>query len=228
MFYLAGGIEITVFENFFNPSINNSLLLIGLLIISFLILGRGIKKLKPNEAPKGIYLVLEMVVQFVNRFTEENMGKYWRIYAPYILTLGLYLSFANMWGLFGLRPPTSSVNVTFSLSIITFIVIHVSGIASRGFIAWGKGFFEPLAFMFPMNIIGELAVPLSLGLRLFGNIFSSLILTGLIYGALGWVAPLVTPVFHAIFDMFFGLIQMVVFVMLTTIFVSGQLDLEEN
>lgn len=225
---LAGGLSFTVFEDFFDPSINNSLIVMAILSITIILLGRGVKKLKPTEAPKGVYVFLEMIVSFVNKFSQDNFGKYWKVYAPYILTLALYLAISNMWGLTGMRPPTASTNVTFAFSITTFLLIHISGIVSRGWKAWGKGFMDPLAFMLPMNIIGELAIPISMGLRLFGNIFSGVIITGLIYGALGWFSPLITPVLHAIFDVFFGMIQVVVFVMLTTIFVSGQLDLEEN
>lgn len=226
--YLAGGLVIEVFKDFFDPSINNSLIVIGLLTIIVLLLGRGVKKLTPTEAPRGIYVLLELLVQFINKFCQDNFGKYWKRYAPYILTLALYLIIANAWGITGLRPPTASVNVTFAFSLTTFFLIHLTGITTRGFGKWFKGLLEPFPFMLPMNIMGELAVPISLGLRLFGNIFSGVIITGLIYGVLGWASPLVTPVIHAIFDLFFGAIQVVVFVMLTTIFISGQLDLEES
>jgi F-type H+-transporting ATPase subunit a len=76
--------------------------------------------------------------------------------------------------------------------------------------------------------LGKLAVPVSLGLRLFGNIFSGVIITGLLYAFLGLAAPVIAPVFHAIFDVFFGLIQVVVFVLLVTIFTANSLASENE
>jgi F-type H+-transporting ATPase subunit a len=169
---------------------------------------------------------VEVVVDFVNQFAKQHFGVHWKFYAPIILTLGLYLTFANTLGLFGVRPPTSSVNVTLGLSTLAFFLIQGTGMVSKGLKGYIKGLFEPLPFMFPLNIIGELAVPISLGLRLFGNIFSGVIITGLVYAALGNLSPLITPVVHAIFDVFFGLIQMVVFILLVTIFSSNSLASE--
>jgi len=221
-------VKITIFETIFAPSIYSSLLIVGILSIVIMILGLRIRKLNPTDSPKGILMFLEIVVDFVNGFCKENFGKYWKFYAPYILTLGLFLVFSNTSGLFGLRPPTASVSVTFALALITFFLIHISGILSKGFKKYAKGFMELIAPILPLNIIGEFATPIALSLRLFGNIFSGLIITGLVYGVLGNLAFVVTPVLHGIFDVFFGLIQAVVFILLSTIFISGQLDLEEQ
>lgn len=220
--------KITFFEEFLNPSIYSSILITTILVIVILLLGIGVRKQKATVPPKGIYMFLEIVVDGINSFCKENFGKYWKAYAPYILTLGLFLVVSNTSGLFGLRPPTASVNVTAALAIITFFMIHISGIATKGFKKYAKGFLEPIPFMLPLNIVGEFATPIALSLRLFGNIFSGLIITGLVYGVLGNFAVVVTPALHGIFDLFFGIIQAIVFVLLTTIFISGQLDLEEE
>ncbi len=220
--------NITVFEKFFSPSINVSILITVILCLLVFILGFKIRKVKPTDKPKGIMLLLELIVGFVNNYSKNYFGKYWRTYAPYILTLGLFLIVSNMAGLFGVRPPTASLNVTFGLALISFFIVHISGIFSQGIKSYLKGYLEPMSFLLPMNIIGEIAMPISLSLRLFGNILSGMIITGLVYGVLGNWAFLVTPALHGIFDIFFGGIQAVVFVLLTTIFVSMQLDLEEN
>ncbi|XMB67565.1 FoF1 ATP synthase subunit a [Mycoplasmatota bacterium zrk1] len=220
--------KITIFETIFTPSIYSSLIITGLLSIVIILFGFRIKKLKPTDSPKGILMFLEVVVDFVNKFAKDNFGRYWKYYAPYILSLLLFLVFSNTAGLFGLRPPTASVSVTFALALVTFLLIHVSGILNKGVKKYAKGFLEPIAPMLPLNIIGEFAIPIALGLRLFGNIFSGLIITGLVYGVLGNMAFVVTPALHGIFDVFFGLIQAVVFVLLSTIFISGQLELEEE
>ncbi|XMB86723.1 FoF1 ATP synthase subunit a [Mycoplasmatota bacterium WC44] len=220
--------KITIFKTIFAPSIYSSIIITSLLSIVIILYGLKIRKLKPTDKPKGMVMFLEIVVDFVNGFCKDNFGKYWKYYAPYILTLGLFLVFSNTSGLFGLRPPTASVSVTLSLAIITFFLIHISGILSKGVKKYVKGFMEPIAPMLPLNIIGEFAIPIALSLRLFGNIFSGMIITGLVYAVLGNLAFVATPVLHGIFDVFFGLIQAVVFVLLSTIFISGQLELEEE
>jgi F-type H+-transporting ATPase subunit a len=217
---------IEYFQNWFTPGINTSILLVVLLSLMILFINRKIRRYSPTDHATGILMGVEVVVDFVNQFAKTYFGVHWKFYAPIILTLGLYLTFANTMGLFGVRPPTSSVNVTLGLSTLAFLLIQGTGFVSKGFKGYIKGLFEPLPFMFPLNVIGELAVPISLGLRLFGNIFSGVIITGLVYAALGNLSPLVTPIIHAIFDVFFGLIQMVVFILLVTIFSSNSLASE--
>jgi len=219
--------KITVFEEIFTPSIYSSILIVSIMSIVIILLGLRIRRLKPTEPAKGIILILEMIVELINNFCKENFGKYWKFFAPYIMTLALFLMFSNTSGLFGLRPPTASVSVTFALALITFLLIHISGILTKGVKKYAKGFLEPIAFMLPLNIIGEFAIPIALSLRLFGNIFSGLIITGLVYSVLGGLSVAVMPFLHGVFDIFFGLIQALVFVLLTTIFISGQLELEE-
>jgi len=217
---------IEYFQTWFTPGINTSILLVVLLSLMILMVHRKIRRYSPTDHATGILMGVEVVVDFVNQFAKQHFGVHWKFYAPIILTLGLYLTFANTLGLFGVRPPTSSVNVTLGLSTLAFFLIQGTGMVSKGLKGYIKGLFEPLPFMFPLNIIGELAVPISLGLRLFGNIFSGVIITGLVYAALGNLSPLITPVVHAIFDVFFGLIQMVVFILLVTIFSSNSLASE--
>lgn len=216
------------FQNWFTPGINTSLLLVVLLSLSILLLNQKIRRYAPTDHATGLLMGMEVIVDFVNQFAKQHFGVHWKFYAPIILTLGLYLTFANTLGLFGVRPPTSSVNVTLGLSTLAFFLIQGTGMVSKGLKGYIKGLFEPLPFMFPLNVIGELAVPISLGLRLFGNIFSGVIITGLVYAALGNLSPVVTPVVHAIFDVFFGLIQMVVFILLVTIFSSNSLASDEQ
>ena len=125
--------------------------------------------------------------------------------------------------MFGFTPPTVSLSVTIALSLISFFMIHFWGIRSTGIVGYIKGICSPLP-MTPLNIISEMATPVSLSFRLFGNILSGSILMMLVYGFFGWIAVFVTPVFHAIFDVAFGLIQTLVFVMLTGVFIGNKLD----
>jgi F-type H+-transporting ATPase subunit a len=220
--------NIEYFQTWFSPGINTSILLVILLTFFIVLMYQKIRRLSPTDRSTGMVMALELLVDFINKFAKEHFGGYWKFYAPILLTLGLYLTFANTMGLFGIRPPTSSINVTLGLSILAFFLIQGTGIVTKGGVGYIKGLFEPLPFMFPLNVIGELAVPISLGLRLFGNIFSGVIITGLVYAALGNFAPIVTPLVHAIFDVFFGLIQVVVFILLVTIFSSNSLASEKQ
>lgn len=208
--------------------LKSSLVIILVLSLLFIFLGKKIEKIKPEDAsPKWVF-VLEQMVSIVNNFVKENIGKRWRFYAPYIFTLALYLAVANLSGLLGFTPPTSNVNVTGGLAVISFILIQGSGFKSLGVKGYFKSLFQPVFFMFPLNVIGEITLPFSMALRLFGNILSGVVMTMLIYGVFGWPAVIVTPAFHAIFDILFGLIQALVFVLLTVIFISMKIDDEEK
>jgi F-type H+-transporting ATPase subunit a len=144
---------------------------------------------------------------------------------PYIFTLALYLPVANLLGLIGLAPPTSDYNVTLTLALITFVMTQYYGLRTNGLGGYVKGYFEPLPFLVPLNIVGELSNPISLSFRLFGNILSGGIIMGLVYSALNWLAPIAAPL-HLYFDVFAGLIQTFIFIMLTMVFVGGNMPEE--
>jgi F-type H+-transporting ATPase subunit a len=148
------------------------------------------------------------------------MGKKFSNFAPYVGTIILFIGVANISGLLGLRPPTADLNTTMGLSLMTFILIHFMGVKSKGLGGYLKGFLDPMPFLLPLNILGELATPISLSFRLFGNIVGGLIIMTLVYQALGNFAVLVPAVLHAYFDMFAGLLQSFIFAMLTMVFVS--------
>ena len=134
----------------------------------------------------------------------------------------MFLIISNIAGLFGLRPPTADYGVTLSLGLITFFLIHFNGIKKNK----GKHFtalFQPIWFLFPINVIGEFAVPLSLSLRLFGNIMSGTVLMGLIYDLLKPFTVAYPAVLHAYFDLFSGCIQAYVFCMLTMVYVNDKI-----
>ena len=85
--------NITFFENIFAPSIYSSIIITIVLSIVIMILGMRIRKLKPTDSPKGILMLLELIVGFVNDFSKDNFGKYWKFFAPYMLTLAIFLIF---------------------------------------------------------------------------------------------------------------------------------------
>ncbi|MFW5648637.1 MAG: F0F1 ATP synthase subunit A [Candidatus Alkaliphilus sp. MAG34] len=189
--------------------------------------------LKRFEAvPSGAQNVIELVVEFINNLTMDTMGEHNRGFAPFIGTMFIFVLFLNIIGLFGLKPPTSDVNTTLGFGVLTFLVIQVSAMHKKGVKGHVKGYFEPMPLLFPVNVIGDLATPISLGFRLFGNVIGGVIIGFLLYGALGALSsklgmsiPIfqaIVPIFaHAYFDLFSGFLQSFIFVMLTMIFITN-------
>lgn len=221
---VIGGVPIT-------ETITTTWIIMAVLIVGSIILTRNL-----NRIPSGIQNVVELVVGGVYGLTEETMGKDKVSFAPYIGTLMLYLAIANLVGLLGIRPPTADLNMTLALALITFFMIHFNGIRRKGILKYLKGFTEPFFLLTPINLIGEVATPISLSFRLFGNLTGGSIIMALVYSALaafttklfGIDIPIlqvgIPAVLHIYFDMFSGLLQTFIFAMLTMVFVSGAMD----
>lgn len=211
-------------EVFIPDTIINTYIVVILLSVFAIYVNRKLKKAKPDEKPTGILNFIELFVEGIESLVSSTMGPKNIGFAPYIGTLAMYLAVANLFGLLGLTPPTSDFSVTFALALITFGMTQYYGAKANGIGGYLKGFAEPFWPMIPLNVIGELANPVSLSFRLFGNILSGVIIMGLLYGALGVVAPIITPIFHGYFDLFAGLIQTFIFIMLTMVFISMKMD----
>ena len=214
------------------PQVKSTLIITTVLIIASILLGLKIRKLKPTDKPPLIIVLLEMVVDVINNLVKTNIGKRWKFYAPYIMSLAIFLFFANTSSIWGLTPPTSYVSLNAALALISFLLVQGTGIVSNGVKEYLKSFIGPVPAMviliLPINIIGELAFPFSLCLRLFGNILSGSVLSIFLQGVLGNAIVLVNPIFNAIFDIALGFIQVLVFVLLTTIFISMKVHDDEK
>ena len=198
------------------------------LSIIFIIVGCKIKKVKPEDKTPVWMIPFIILVDLINKMTKENVGKFWKSYAPYFLTLAIFLCVSNISGIFGLQSPTSYLIVNAALAIITFFIIQITGILSNGIKNYTKSFFEPVFLLFPINLIGEITLPVSLALRLMGNIMSGAVLSKIIFGLLGWFAIPFLPVYNAIFDIFFGVVQTAVFLLLTIIFTGNKVSDEDK
>lgn len=202
-------------------------------LIALAIAARTVLK-KFETIPRGVQNFIELIVDSINNLTSDTMGEENAEFAPFVGTMLIFIFFLNIIGLFGLKPPTSDVNTTLGFGVVTFLVIQVAGIRRKGVIGHFKGYFEPMPILFPVNVIGDLASPISLGFRLFGNVIGGVIIGFLLYGALGALSakigisiPIfqaIIPVFaHAYFDLFSGFLQSFIFTMLTMIFISNAL-----
>lgn len=131
--------------------------------------------------------------------------------------------FCNLSGLFGLRTVTADFGVTFLLGLVTFAIVQYQGIKNHG-VGHFTGLFQPLPVLFPINLIGEFANPISISLRLFANMLSGVIIMGLWYGMMPVLLKIGIPAaLHVYCDLFSGCIQTYVFCMLTMVYVNDKL-----
>ncbi|MGL5152556.1 MAG: F0F1 ATP synthase subunit A [Clostridium sp.] len=189
--------------------------ILALGIISYFIT-RNLKRV-PNKRQAAI----EYVYTSIKNLVITNMGEEYLSYIPYVGSLMIYLTVLNLLGLVGVIPPTQNLNVTIALALSSFIVIQYTAIRRNGPLGYAKGFGEPYLAMIPLNIMERVILPVSLALRLFGNMLAATILLELLYEALGGIGPIAQlglPIIaHGYFDIFDGTIQMLVFTMLTMI-----------
>lgn len=217
-------------QEFFFTTTHISLLIVVLTLLIFAIVAnRVIKKADPNQVPGTFLNIVEAIVEGIDSMVISTMGKkYGPKFANYIGTLAFFILLSNLSGLFGLRAPTADYGVTLPLGILTFILIQYNGFKHQK-LGKIKGLFEPIFLFFPINVIGELATPVSLSLRLFGNILSGSVMLGLVYGLLPKFLTLIWPAaLHAYLDLFSGAIQTFVFCMLTMVFVADTFGDEET
>ena len=202
--------------------------LIMLVLITFAYVGTR----KLEKVPGKLQNFVEFVVDAFYGLVEQTMGKHNLGYTPYIGTLFLLFMLANLVGLLGLRAPTADLNTTLGMALVTFVLVQAQGLRNKGVGGYFKGFLEPLPALLPLNIISELANPVSLSFRLFGNIAGGMVITSLLYGFLAWVSTglvgLPIPIFQVgvpavlsiYFDLFTGVLQAFIFTMLTMVFVA--------
>lgn len=217
-------------QDFYLTTTHISLIIvIAALLIFAIAANRKIKKANPYEKPKGFLNIVELLVESIDKLVISSMGaKYGPRFANYIGTLACFILLSNVAGLFGLRSPTADYGVTLPLGIITFVMIQFNGFKHQK-MGKVKAWFEPIPLFFPINIIGDLATPISLSLRLFGNVLSGSVMLGLVYGLIPKIATLIWPAaLHAYLDIFSGAIQTYVFCMLTMVFVADTFGEEET
>lgn len=199
-------------------TITNTWIVMFVLILLSIIFVRNFK-----TVPRGAQLIIEMIVGFVNNFVKGIIKHDWKEFAPFIGTIGLYLAVANTMGLFGFKPPTKDLNVTVALAIMVMIVVIGAGIRHKKLTGWLRHFKEPLPIMLPMNLLELLIRPLSLSMRLFGNILGGFVVMELLY-QVNFLSIGLPAALSLYFDVFDGLIQMAVFVFLTTLYINEAIE----
>lgn len=173
------------------------------------------------ENPGKKQLMVEAGIEWLESFFQDLLGEKGKRYTPYMMTVIIFIAVSNLIGLLGFKPPTKDINVTAALAIMSIILIEYAGIHANGVGGWIKSFAQPMPLIAPINIM-EIAIrPISLCMRLFGNVVGAFVVMELIKG----VCPVLMPFpFSLYFDIFDGLIQAYVFCLLTSLFISEQVE----
>lgn len=199
------------------------ILLVMLLLLAFAIAANR-KMQHATEVPDTFQNIVELVVEKLDGMVENTMGHNAKYFANYIGTIFCFILLSNISGLLGLRPPTADYGTTFALALMTFSIItfqkfkhqHVSGVL--------KGLCDPWSIWAPINLIGDVAIPVSMSLRLFANVLSGVVIEALVYTLLSKFALIWPAALHVYFDLFSGAIQTYVFCMLTMTYVNQAIE----
>jgi len=204
------------------PAIINSLLVVVCLCIFFIICGIKMNKADPSKPSKGLVFFMEFAVSGIEKMANGMIGDKTGRFAPFIGFLIFYLPSVNLLGLTGLTTPTSNYNVTLPLALLTLTYIAGSGIRAKGFFGYLKDtVFGNVPLLFLLNIIGEMAKIVSLSFRLFGNILSGSIMIAIAVYTLSWLSIVIMPALSFVFNIFAGVMQTVIFSVLTMIWLQG-------
>ena len=195
-----------------------------------------------TKRPGRVQVVFEKLMTMLYNLVRDTMGEHNLRFAPYIGTLFLSSIFCTLIGMTQILPSaTKDLSVTLAWALVTTGMVWYNNIKNFGFGTWLKGFTEPIVVMTPMNIVSEIAQPISLAFRHFGNVAGGGVLTALIYAALGgltqivfgWLPDQILEVFPTVFqigipavlsiyfDLFSGFVQALVFSLLTMVYVGG-------
>ena len=227
-------------------TINNMWILMGIMIILSVIIRISVNKF--NQVPKGIQNFIELLVSGFTDFTKSIMGERNKKFAGFYMAMFLFILASNWAGLFALRNPTADVATTFALSLTTLTMMHGFAIYAKGFKGYLSHFFKPYAFLLPINIIEKVTPGISLAFRLFGNILGGAIILSLCYSLttwlinlvlfapLGWLISVIIGVsqavvlipLHIFFDIFVGVLQSFIFVVLSMTFVAREMEEEDH
>ena len=187
-----------------------------LIVVAFL-LGRNLKVRNPGKRQQ----IAELIVLKLDAFTKKTLGEEATEYSTYMAVVLLFIGFVNLIGVFGFKPPTKDLNVPAALALMSIVLVEVAGIRAHGTGGWLKGFAKPMAILTPINILEIFIRPLSLCMRLFGNVLGAFVIMELVK----LVVPVGVPAILSLyFDVFDGLIQAYVFVFLTSLYISEAVE----
>ena len=240
LYEMFAGSLADIFGNFGNLITQTTVSLLAV-TIGLMILGYVASR-KIEKRPGPVQVLVEKVLNMLYDLVEQTMGKHNLKFAPYIGTLFISCMFGTLIGTTMLfRSTTADFSVTLAYALVTSVMVWYHNIKANGFLGWLKGFTEPIVVMTPMNIVSEVAQPVAMAFRHFGNVAGGGVLTSLIYAALAvaskalfswlpaYLLSLVPPVLQVgipaflslYFDFFSAFVQAFVFCLLTMVYVAG-------
>ena len=195
-----------------------AVVLVGALLVRFLVIP------KFKEVPHGIQTILELAVGGISSYTEERVGKLGDNLSAYLFSVAVLLVACAAVELFGVRAPTADITMTLALALITFVLINYYGIRKKGLGGRIKSLASPTAAVLPIRMVCDIAVPVSMACRLFGNMLGGLIVMDLLYNALGSAAVGIPSVVGLYFNVFHPLIQAFIFITLSLAFINEAVE----
>lgn len=168
-------------------------------------------------------LFLEICMDKLLTFFQKVLGKDGNKYVPWLMSTAIFIGASNMVGIFGFKPPTKSMQVTAAMAITSILLVEIAGIKEKGLKNHIKAFAKPVAIVAPINLLEIVIKPLSLCMRLFGNVLGAFIIMELIKSVI--FLKLGVPVaFSLYFDLFDGFLQAYIFVFLTAMYVQEAVE----
>ena len=177
-----------------------------------------------QETPRGLQLILETAVGAIDNLTKEKYGHKNEGLSAYFFAMAALFVGSAVVELVGFRPPTTDLSMTFSYALITFILINVFGVFKKGLKGRAQAYIKPNAIIAPFKLISDIAVPISLACRLFGNMLGGMIVVELIYFALGAFSIGIPALLGLYFNAFHPLIQFFIFINLSLTFIGEAVE----
>lgn len=228
----------------FPGEVITSLIVMVVVVLISLIIFIKARKVDPSKPSKGVMNLVEMLVEFFEKLVGENMGPAFKNYPGYFMGIAMYILLCFIFGISGLPAPMTALEIPLSLGFIVLIAIHVTAIRDKK-LKYFRRFVDPIPFVpifLPGNIISAFVPMISLAFRLFGNVISSWVLMTLLYelfmnislnvfghiGGTPLFSAIPTALVHLYFDVFVGLIQTYVFVMISSFYIAQERTPDEE
>ncbi|QFJ54433.1 F0F1 ATP synthase subunit A [Pseudobutyrivibrio xylanivorans] len=208
----VGSLEIPILE-----SVVVTWIVMAILILFGFLMTRGLKTQNIGKRQAFAEFVYEKLTGIVG----GTLGEEGEAYVPYLVTVLLYIGVSDIIGLFGFKSPTKDLNVTIALALMSIILVEAAGIYQKGTKKWLHAFVEPVPIVTPFNILDVFTRPLSLCMRLFGNVLGAFVIMEMLKIV---VPPIIPAIFSVYFDIFDGLLQAYVFVFLTSLYIKEAIE----
>lgn len=212
-----GGVEVWITE-----TIVNTWIIMAVLIVVAIVARIALQRFE--AVPRGFQNAIEAVVETFDNFSTGALGEKLTYVSPWFFTVFIFILVSALSSVFGMRAPTADWATTFALAIVTFVMMLVMGFKHKKG-DYLKSFLAPHPVFLPLNLMGEIAKPVSLSFRLFGNMLSGTIILTLYYSLTPLFVQFGIPAaLHAVFDIVFGALQTYIFVIISLMYIRGAAD----